>query len=200
MLAGERYKDHHQRSEAVPAGPLWQGPRRVNEQLRRQAIGSEEVIDVRPADLIKPELNKLRSGSATWPKIREEDVLTTRCSPIGRKFLEEREAGTPEARGTAADFHRQGVAAAGAEGTPTGFVIDVHGETYRVDITGVGVKTRQTSGTSTCPSTACRKKWCSAAQRICRRLRQRPQAYQRAGPRQHHHAGNIVDVLVKGRR
>ncbi|PKG08229.1 pyruvate carboxylase subunit B, partial [Pseudomonas aeruginosa] len=32
------------------------------------------------------------------------------------------------------------LAAAGAEGTPTEFVIDVHGETYRVDITGVGVK------------------------------------------------------------
>lgn len=27
------------------------------------------------------------------------------------------------------------------EGVPTEFIIDVHGETYRVDITGVGVKT-----------------------------------------------------------
>ena len=33
------------------------------------------------------------------------------------------------------------VAAAGGEGVPTEFIIDVHGESYRVDITGVGVKT-----------------------------------------------------------
>ena len=30
--------------------------------------------------------------------------------------------------------------AVGGEGVPTEFVIDVHGESYRVDITGVGVK------------------------------------------------------------
>jgi pyruvate carboxylase subunit B len=33
-----------------------------------------------------------------------------------------------------------GVTSAGGEGVPTEFVIDVHGETYRVDITGVGIK------------------------------------------------------------
>ena len=57
---------------------------------------------------------------------------------IGRKFLEEREAGTlqPEVL-----LPMPGAAAAPAQGgVPTEFVIDVHGESYRVDITGVGVK------------------------------------------------------------
>ena len=78
MLAGERYKTITNEVKLY-LGPLWQGPGEVNEQLRRQAIGSEEVIDVRPADLIKPELNKLRSGSATWPGPRKT-YSPTRCS------------------------------------------------------------------------------------------------------------------------
>ena len=49
---------------------------------------------MRPADLIKPELNKLRSEIGNLAK-SEEDVLTYAMFPdIGRKFLEEREAGT----------------------------------------------------------------------------------------------------------
>jgi len=68
-------------------------------------------------------------------------VLTYAMFPdIGRKFLEERAAGTltPE---VLLPIPEAGAApAAGGEGVPTEFVIDVHGETYRVDITGVGIK------------------------------------------------------------
>ena len=57
---------------------------------------------------------------------------------IARKFFEERAAGTltPEA------LLPEPVAGAVAssEGVPTEFVVDVHGESYRIDITGVGVK------------------------------------------------------------
>ncbi|MEE1681961.1 hypothetical protein P8G84_29045, partial [Klebsiella pneumoniae] len=88
-------------------------------------IGSEEVIDVRPADLIKPELNKLRSEIGNLAK-SEEDVLTYAMFPdIGRKFLEEREAGTLKPEELLPIPTGKGVAAAGAEGTPTEFVIDV---------------------------------------------------------------------------
>ncbi len=97
------------------------------------------MIVCRPADLLKPEMDRLRAeigGLAT----SEEDVLTFAMFPdIGRKFLEERAAGTltpepllPMSNGTGAS--------PADEGVPTEFIIDVHGETYRVDITGVGVK------------------------------------------------------------
>jgi pyruvate carboxylase subunit B len=59
---------------------------------------------------------------------------------IGRKFLEERAAGTLTPEVLLPIPEAGGVVSAGGEGVPTEFVIDVHGETYRVDITGVGVK------------------------------------------------------------
>ena len=95
---------------------------------------------MRPADLIPPEMDKLRKEAGNLAQ-SEEDVLTYAMFPdIGRKFLEERAAGTlkPEALlpipdGTSAKPMAQ-------DGSPTEFIIDVHGETYRVDITGVSVK------------------------------------------------------------
>ncbi|KRW61134.1 sodium-extruding oxaloacetate decarboxylase subunit alpha [Pseudomonas sp. TTU2014-080ASC] len=140
VLAGERYKTITNEVKLYLQGGYGKAPGKVNEQLRKQAIGSEELIEVRPADLLKPELSRLREEIGSLAK-SEEDVLTYAMFPdIGRKFLEERASGTltpevllpiPEAGASSA---------VGGEGVPTEFVIDVHGESYRVDITGVGVK------------------------------------------------------------
>ncbi|GBL57660.1 pyruvate carboxylase subunit B [Pseudomonas citronellolis] len=141
VLAGERYKTITNEVKLYLQGRYGKAPGQINEQLRRQAIGNEEVIDVRPADLIKPELDKLRGEIGALAK-SEEDVLTFAMFPdIGRKFLEEREAGALKPEELLPIPSGNGVAAAGGEGVPTEFVVDVHGESYRVDITGVGVKT-----------------------------------------------------------
>jgi len=141
VLAGERYKTITNEVKLYLQGRYGRAAGTINEQLRAQAIGSEEVIDVRPADLLKPEMAKLREEIGALAK-SEEDVLTYAMFPdIGRKFLEERAAGTlkPEALLPVPDV--AGMCPTPGEGVPTEFVIDVHGETYRVDITGVGVKT-----------------------------------------------------------
>ncbi|MBB4866520.1 pyruvate carboxylase subunit B [Pseudomonas nitritireducens] len=141
VLAGERYKTITNEVKLYLQGRYGKAPGKINEALRRQAIGNEEVIDVRPADLLKPELNKLREEIGSLAK-SEEDVLTFAMFPdIGRKFLEERAAGTLKPEELLPIPNGKGVAAAGGEGVPTEFVVDVHGESYRVDITGVGVKT-----------------------------------------------------------
>ena len=140
VLAGERYKTITNEVKLYLQGRYGKAPGEVNEHLRFQAIGHEEVIVCRPADLLKPEMDRLRAeigGLAT----SEEDVLTFAMFPdIGRKFLEERAAGTltPEPLLPIPDGH--GPREPSEEGVPTEFVIDVHGESYRVDITGVGVK------------------------------------------------------------
>ncbi|MGC3555740.1 pyruvate carboxylase subunit B, partial [Pseudomonas aeruginosa] len=61
VLAGERFKYINNELKLYQQGRYGKAPGEVNEQQRRQAIGSEEVNDVRPADLIKPELNNLRT-------------------------------------------------------------------------------------------------------------------------------------------
>lgn len=138
VLAGERYKTITNEVKLYLQGRYGKAPGPVNEHLRFQAIGSEEVIDVRPADLLKPEMNRLREEIGSLAK-SEEDVLTYAMFPdIGRKFLEERAAGTLQPE-PLLPIPTPGAAAA-REGVPTEFIIDVHGESYRVDITGVGIK------------------------------------------------------------
>lgn len=140
VLAGERYKTITNEVKLYLQGRYGKAPGKVDEQLRKRAIGNEEVIDVRPADLLKPEMSKLREEIGTLAK-SEEDVLTYAMFPdIGRKFLEERAAGTLKPEALLPLPQAGGAAPVGGEGVPTEFVVDVHGESYRVDITGVGVK------------------------------------------------------------
>lgn len=140
VLAGERYKTITNEVKLYLQGRYGKAPGEVDEALRKQAIGREEVIDVRPADLIKPELDKLRREIGALAK-SEEDVLTYAMFPdIGRRFLEEREAGTLTPEVLLPIPEAGGVAAASDEGVPTEFVVDVHGESYRIDITGVGIR------------------------------------------------------------
>jgi len=140
VLAGERYKTITNEVKLYLQGRYGLAPGKVNEQLRKQAIGSEEVIEVRPADLLKPEMVRLREEIGSLAQ-SEEDVLTYAMFPdIGRKFLEERAAGNLKPEALLPIPEAGGVAPAGGEGVPTEFVVDVHGESYRVDITGVGIK------------------------------------------------------------
>ena len=139
VLAGERYKTITNEVKLYLQGRYGQAPGTINPKVQVQAIGDEEVIDVRPADLLKPEMDRLRTEIGTLAK-SEEDVLTFAMFPdIGRKFLEERAAGTlePEALLPVPSGDER---PAKAEGVATEFMIDVHGESYRIDITGVGVK------------------------------------------------------------
>ena len=138
VLAGERYKTITNEVKRYLQGHYGAAPAPVNAELRHRAIGNEDAIDVRPADLIPNELCKLREQIGALAK-SEEDVLTFAMFPdIGRTFLEQREAGTlkPE---PLMPFERR-AKEPNTAGSPTEFMVDVHGETYQVAITGVGVK------------------------------------------------------------
>ncbi len=139
VLAGERYKTITNEVKLYLQGRYGQAPGTINPKVQVQAIGDEQVIDVRPADLLKPEMDRLRTEIGTLAK-SEEDVLTYAMFPdIGRKFLEERAAGTLEPE-VLLPVPNGDERPAAAEGVATEFMIDVHGESYRIDITGVGVK------------------------------------------------------------
>ncbi len=139
VLAGERYKSITNEVKRYLLGHYGAAPAPVNEELRRLAVGNEEVIDVRPADLIPNELDKLRTTIGALAKT-PEDVLTFAMFPdIGKTFLEQRAAGTltPEPL-LPQDRRKNKDVSTGT--TPTEFMIDVHGESYQVAITGVGIK------------------------------------------------------------
>lgn len=112
-------------------------PGQVNEELRAKAIGSEALIDVRPADLLPPEMDKLTAEIGELAE-SAEDVLTYAMFPdLGRSYLQQRRDGSLQAEALDAQPPER---PAGDTAVPTEFVIDVHGERYQVAITGVGIK------------------------------------------------------------
>ena len=64
VLAGERYKMITKESKGLLRGEYGQVPGKVNEEVRKKAIGDDEVITCRPADLLEPELDKYREQYA----------------------------------------------------------------------------------------------------------------------------------------
>ena len=90
VLSGERYKMITKESKGLLKGEYGQLPAEVNEEVRKKAIGDEEVITCRPADLLKPELEKYKEEAGSLAKC-EEDVLSYALFPqVAKNFLENR--------------------------------------------------------------------------------------------------------------
>ncbi len=92
VLMGERYKMVSKESKGLLRGEYGALPGEVNEEVRRKAIGDDEVITCRPADLLAPELEKYRAEAGELAK-SEEDVLSYALFPqVASKFFEKRNA------------------------------------------------------------------------------------------------------------
>jgi oxaloacetate decarboxylase alpha subunit len=92
VLSGERYKTFTKESKALLRGEYGCLPGTVNEAVRHKAIGDDEVITCRPADLLKPELAAYREEIKDHIR-QEEDVLSYALFPqVAMKFFEAREA------------------------------------------------------------------------------------------------------------
>jgi pyruvate carboxylase subunit B len=121
-------------------GRYGRAPGRVNDTVRNMAIGNEEVIRCRPADRLKPEMHRLREEIGELAQ-SEEDVLTYAMFPeIGRRFLEERAAGTLKPEELKPRARAEATAPAYA---PTDFNVTMHGETYHIRVAGVGHKSAE---------------------------------------------------------
>ncbi|MBE7060870.1 MAG: oxaloacetate decarboxylase subunit alpha [Ruminococcaceae bacterium] len=91
ILSGERYKMITKESKGLLRGEYGQLPGEVNEEVRKKAIGDEEVISCRPADLLKPELDAYREETKDFAKC-EEDVLSYALFPqVAKKFFDIRD-------------------------------------------------------------------------------------------------------------
>ncbi len=78
--------------KALLRGEYGRLPGEVNEEVRHMAIGDDEVITCRPADLLKPELEGYRKELGDHIR-QEEDVLSYALFPqVAMKFFEAREA------------------------------------------------------------------------------------------------------------
>ena len=87
VLSGERYKMITKESKGLLKGEYGQLPAPVNEEVRKKAIGNEEIITVRPADLLEPELPKYTEETKDIAKC-EEDILSYALFPqVAKTFF-----------------------------------------------------------------------------------------------------------------
>ena len=92
VLAGERYKMVTKESKGLMHGDYGQLPGKVNEEVRKKIIGDAKPITHRPADDIKPEMDKYRAECKEWAE-SDEDVLSYALFPqVAEKFFKQRKA------------------------------------------------------------------------------------------------------------
>jgi pyruvate carboxylase subunit B len=106
-------------------------PGEVNEEIRKMVIGDIAPIDVRPADLIPPELEKLKADGHQLGIIhKEEDLITYALYPqVAVKFLRgelKEEALQPAVKPRTAE--------SSSIDFPTEFAVDVDGEVFNIKI------------------------------------------------------------------
>lgn len=136
VLTGKRYETITNEVKRYLQGGYGKAPAAVDSNLQKRAIGKEEVIDCRPADLLKPEFDNLRQEIGELA-LNDEDVLSYAMFPeVGRTFLEQRLNHTlvPE------PLEIESRAADAVKKAPTEFNVALHGESYHVKVTGAGPK------------------------------------------------------------
>ena len=75
VITGERYKMCTNEFKDLVAGKYGTTPMPIDPEFRRRIIGDMKPIDCRPADLLEPELDKLRAEIPQYIE-QEEDVLS----------------------------------------------------------------------------------------------------------------------------
>ena len=151
VLMGERYKTITKETSGVLKGEYGATLAPVNKELQARVLDGGEPITCRPADLLKPEVEKLtaelkdkaREHGIVLAKDVIDDVLIYALFPqIGLKFLKNR--GNPDAfepAPTGADAPKAKAAAAPASapsGGPEAYTVKVNGQSYQVEVTPAG--------------------------------------------------------------
>ncbi|MGN0466618.1 MAG: oxaloacetate decarboxylase subunit alpha [Lachnospiraceae bacterium] len=92
VLSGERYKMITKESKAVLRGEYGKTAKPVNAEVQKKALGDQEPITCRPADLLAPELDKIEAEMSQW-KEQDEDVLSYALFPqVATEFFKYRSA------------------------------------------------------------------------------------------------------------
>jgi len=90
VISGERYKMVTKEFKGLVKGEYGKTPVPVDPEFVKKIIGDEEPITCRPADLLEPELDKMRKEVSEWYE-QEEDILTyAQFGQVAVKFFEKR--------------------------------------------------------------------------------------------------------------
>jgi pyruvate carboxylase subunit B len=138
ILTGERYKVITTETKNYLKGLYGRPSAPIDEAVRQRAIGEEEPLSERPADLLEPELEKA-SEELEGKSQNIEDIISYALFPkVYLEFFEARKKGITktEPKEESPSTERQDTPAPFL--APSEFAVKVHGETYHVKIGGMG--------------------------------------------------------------
>jgi pyruvate carboxylase subunit B len=133
LVNGQRYRNVTKEVKDYVRGLYGRSPGPVSSEIRTLIIGDEEVITVRPADLLEPAYESMKAEATKAGLVKkEEDVLTYILYPAiapsflkGERTIEE----IPQ---------RQQVKKAAPDEMPSQMEVEVDGEVFSVKIVSVG--------------------------------------------------------------
>ena len=92
VLMGERYKVMSEETKAILRGEYGRTMKPFNPEVQKKALEGKKPITVRPADLLEPEMDKLREEIKAYT-LQDEDVLSYALFPkVAVDFFKKREA------------------------------------------------------------------------------------------------------------
>ncbi|NLX76470.1 MAG: oxaloacetate decarboxylase subunit alpha [Clostridiaceae bacterium] len=92
VISGERYKMIPKETKALVKGEYGKTPAPIKDEIVKKIIGDEKRITCRPADLLEPELDKIRNEMKEYLE-QDEDVLSYALFPqVAKKYFEFRKA------------------------------------------------------------------------------------------------------------
>jgi oxaloacetate decarboxylase alpha subunit len=92
VLMGERYKMATKETKDILLGKYGATVKPMNEEVKKKVIGDQQPITCRPADLLEPELDQLKTEMEMWSE-QEEDVLSYALFPqVATDFFKYRAA------------------------------------------------------------------------------------------------------------
>ena len=91
VITGERYKMCTNEFKDMVAGKYGSTPMPIDPEFQKKIIGDMEPVTCRPADLLEPELEKLKAEMPPQFLQQEEDVLSLAMFPkVAMDFFEKR--------------------------------------------------------------------------------------------------------------
>ncbi len=135
VLTGERYKQITTETKNFIKGLYGTTPAPISQELKEKILNDgENIITVRPADLIEPELQKAQEESKGFTKSITDVISYAIFGAVAKKYFDERATGKLEPE-TLASFEDYGNEPLAKE-----FFVTVHGEQYKIKIEGSGAK------------------------------------------------------------
>lgn len=139
ILTGERYKVITTETKNYLKGLYGEPSAAINEQVRKRAIGDEEVVTRRPADLLEPELDRAQAELKDLSENVEDLITYTLFPKVALDFFTKKN--DPDIKSEAPSKGKEVEPPPPSPSpllTPSEFNVKVHGETFHVKVGGMG--------------------------------------------------------------